>query len=126
MGLFGGDSKSSSSDDDININNVDYGGGASGSDAPINLVSKTDGNYNTSTTNITKSDYGAIQGALDLASSSIDNIASLSARSADSNASLAAQAAQNGGEKTLNKTTLLIGVVLVGAAVITVAVRRMS
>lgn len=126
MGLFGGDSKSSSSDDDININNVDYGGGASGSDAPINLVSKTDGDFNTQTTNITKSDYGAIQGALDLATTSIDNIASLSARSASDNASLAAQASKNGNEKSLDKTTLLIGVVLVGAALITVAVRKLS
>lgn len=126
MGLFGGDSKSTSSDDDININNVDYGGGASGSDAPINLVSKTDGNYNSTTTNITKSDYGAIQGALDLATTSIDNIASLSARSADSNASLAAQASKTGDQKTSGNTALLIGVVLVGAALITVAVRKLS
>ena len=118
MGLLSS-SKSSSSDDDININNVDYAGAT---DAPINLIVKGDGNATTN--NITKSDYGAIAGALDLATTSIDNIASISAQSAKSNASLAAQAAQNGSEKTLNKTTLLIGVVLIGAAAITVAVRK--
>ena len=126
MGLFGGDSKSSTSDDDININNVDYGGGSGGGEAPINLVSKTTGDFNRSTTNITKSDYGAIQGALDLANSSIDNIAGISAQAANNNAALAKQAALNGSEKTLNKSTLLIGVVLLGGASLIFAVRKFT
>lgn len=121
MGLFSQKSSSSSSDDDININNVDYGGG---SDAPVNLITRGDGN--SSTTNITKSDYGAIQGALDLANSSIDNIAGISAQAANNNAALAKQAALNGSEKTLNKSTMLIGVVLLGGASLIFAVRKFT
>lgn len=115
MGLFGGDSKSTTNNKEIAFNNVDYAGG-SGSKTNVNLA--LDGNNNTTTNNITSTDHGAVLGGLDVAKAALDNISSLASSNAASNASLAQQAAQNGSEKVLDKTTQMVGVMLIGGGLI--------
>lgn len=122
MGLFsGGNSKATTNNKEIVFNNVDYGSGT-GSKTNVNLA--LDGDGNTTTNNITSTDFGAIQSGLDVAKSALDNITSLASSSAASNASLAQQAAQNGSEKVLDKTTIMIGVMFLGGGLLFYAMKK--
>lgn len=132
MGLLGGDSKSSTENKDTAFNNVDYGSGAE-SKTNVNLA--LDGHRNTITNNIKATDFGAVQGGLDVAKSALDNITSLASSSLESsaslasssvanNASLANQAAKNGSEKVLDKTTKMITVMFIGGGLLFYVMRK--
>jgi hypothetical protein len=123
MGLFsGGNSKSTTQNKDIAFNNVDYGEGGAGSKTNLNLA--LEGNSNTTTNNVTSTDFGAVQGGLDVAKTALDSITSLASSSAESNASLAQQAAKNGSEKILDKTTQMLGVMLIGGGLILYFIKK--
>ena len=120
MGLFSSSRSSSSNEDnDITINNVDN---AEGTGDNFNVV--TTGEGNSVTNNITQTDFGAVQGGLDLAASALDSVLDLATTSANNNASLATQAAKNGSEKVLDSSTQLIGVLLIGGGLIAYALGR--
>tara|TARA_B110000211_G_scaffold226492_1_gene280113 strand:- start:498 stop:881 length:384 start_codon:yes stop_codon:yes gene_type:complete len=116
MGLFGGgNSKSSTEDNDITFNNVDYGeSGGQGSKSNINLAVSGDGN--TTTNNIMQTDFGAVMGGLDLAAKALDNITGLANSSAANNAALAEQASRTGDEKNIDGSVKLIGLALLGGS----------